>query len=277
MRIDGTKIAKQILEELSKRTENLKKKRIIPHLVIFLVGNDPASEVYVRHKENKAKTIGAKTTIIRLPSSADEEKLLNAISQLNNDSTVQGIIVQRPLPAQINEKKIDLAVDPEKDIDSFHPDSPYTMPLAAAVLRILEEAYCKQENKLKSQRIVVIGKGKTGGGPVIQMLRKINITPVVIDSKTLDPKEITKNADILISTVGKPNIVKKDMIKKGVILISVGLHKGDDGKLHGDYEEEEINNIASFYTPTPGGVGPVNVAMLLENLIQAAENINKLD
>jgi len=118
----------------------------------------------------------------------------------------------------------------------------------------------------------VIGKGKTGGGPTIQMLKKMGVELQIIDSKTQNPKDFTKSADIIISTVGKPNILKPEMIKKGIILISVGQHKGIDGKFHGDYEENEIKNIASFYTPTPGGIGPVNVAMLLENLVTAAQN-----
>lgn len=273
MRIDGNKIAEQILSQLSKRTENLKRNKIDPHLVIFLVGNDPASETYVKQKENKAKIIGAKTTVIRLPSSADEDLILSKISKLNADPIIHGIIVQRPLPSQINEEKIDSAVDPKKDIDSFHPKSPYTMPLAAAVLRILKEVL-RNISDLESKKIAIIGKGKTGGGPVIEIFRKMNIVPKVIDSKTQNPSEITKRADIIISAVGKSNVVKADMIKKGAVLISIGLHKENDGKLHGDYEEEEIKDIASFYTPTPGGVGPVNVAMLLGNLIQAAEKNN---
>lgn len=291
MRIDGREIAKGIFEDLKKRVAKLREKSVTPHLVVFLAGDDPASSTYVRQKELKAIEIGAKATIYHLPNSTTEEKLLSIISKLNNDPTVHGIIIQRPLPDHINEEKIDLAVDPKKDIDSFHPNSPHSTPLAQAVIRILKETHCQTARSdlvkvrpcqgrtsfrewLNVQKIVVIGKGKTGGGPVIQMLRKMDVEPKIIDSKTQNPKEVTKNADIIISTVGKPNIVKADMIKKGVILVSVGLHRGEDGRLHGDYEESEIKNIASFYTPTPRGVGPVNVACLLDNLVSAAEKKN---
>lgn len=289
MRIDGREIAREIFEDLKKRVKELKEKGVTPHLVVFLVGNDPASSTYVRQKERKAIEIGAKATIHHLPASISQEKLLSIISKLNHDSTVHGIIVQRPLPDHINEEKIDLAVDPKKDIDSFHPKSLYPMPLAKAVIRILKEIHCQITRSdlvkvgprqgrtslssfrewLNGQKIVVIGKGKTGGRPTIQMFKKMGIKPQVIDSKTQNPRELTKDADIIISTVGKSNIVKPEMIKKGVILISVGLHQGEDEKLHGDYEESEIKDIASFYTPTPGGIGPVNVACLLENLLKA--------
>ncbi|MFH1833253.1 MAG: bifunctional 5,10-methylenetetrahydrofolate dehydrogenase/5,10-methenyltetrahydrofolate cyclohydrolase [Candidatus Levyibacteriota bacterium] len=346
MKIDGKEIAKNILEDLKIRVEKLKEKNIIPGLSIILVGDNPASKAYVRQKELKAEKIGANAVVLNLDSKTSNSELLKTIEQWNNDSNIHGMIVQRPLPSHIDEKKIDLATDPKKDIDSFHPKSPYPMPLAAAVLKILEEIYLftngagrhkifakrgtthhnkdfyrgesfheamsslespkvtvsrdepldgesegrlclktRQTEKttsainpinfkewLKSKRIVVIGKGKTGGGPTIQMLKKMGVELQIIDSKTQNPKDFTKSADIIISTVGKPNILKPEMIKKGIILISVGQHKGIDGKFHGDYEENEIKNIASFYTPTPGGIGPVNVAMLLENLVTAAQN-----
>jgi len=156
------------------------------------------------------------------------------------------------------------------------------MPLATAVLKILEKIHSSTPgveprnfiNWLKSKKIVIIGKGETGGGPIIKMLKKINIEFKVIDSKTKTPEKFTKTADIVISAVGKPNILTAKMVKKGVILISVGLYRGKDKNLHGDYTEEKIKNIASFYTPTPGGVGPVNVICLLENLIQATRKLS---
>lgn len=281
MKIDGKSIADGIFEDLKKKVERLKKKGVTPHLVIVLVGDDPASAAYVRQKELKTDEVGAAHTTFHLPVTTSMDKLLKLVKKLNNDPKIHGVIVQRPLPSQIDPNAISLATNSEKDIDSFHPDSPFPMPLAAAVLMILAEVFCRIEPKeknveewLKSKTITVIGKGQTGGGPTIEMFKKMGIEPQVIDSKTKDTKSKMINADIIISTVGKSNIVKADTIKKGVVLISVGLHKGEDGKLHGDYDEEEIKDIASFYTPTPKGVGPVNVAMLVQNFITAAEKIS---
>lgn len=279
MKIDGKIIAQKILNKLLQRTKKLKRRRIIPHLVIFLIGNDPASKAYVRQKGNKAKIIGAKTTIIHFASTITEKKLLLEIEKYNSDKKTHGVIVQQPLPPHINTEKIVNSIDPKKDIDSFHPKSPFPMPLAKAVLEILKEVYFlipgaeprSFREWLKSKKIIVIGKGATGGKPVIKLLKELGIQPLVIDSKTEKSENITKIADIIISAVGKPNIVRPEMIKDDVVLISIGLHKKKDNKLHGDYEEEKIKNITSFYTPTPGGVGPVNVAMLLSNLLTSAE------
>ena len=279
MKINGRQIAQEIFTNLTNRVEVLKKKNIIPRLAIILVGNNPASVTYVRQKELKAKLIGAKTTILNYELGIKNEELVKKIKQLNNDKNVHGIIVQRPLPAHINQEEIDNLVNPQKDVDAFLPNSPYEMPLAKAVLFILEKIYDSTPGVLPrnfiewlcSKKIVVIGKGRTGGGPTILLLKKLGIESKVIDSKTINPELLTINADIIISTVGKLRTIKAENLKQGVILIGVGMSRGEDGRLHGDYEENEIENIASAYTPIPGGVGPVNVAMLLSNLIQSAE------
>lgn len=281
MRIDGKQIADEILNELKQKIEKLKEKKIFPKLAIILVGKDPASVAYVARKEIKAKEIGIQTIIKRFSSKISQKKLLATIQQFNNDNNIHGIIVQQPLPKQINTPLIINAVSANKDIDGFLPNSKFKMPIAMAVLKILE-VVCSYTPRvqlqftdwLKSKAIVVIGKGETGGKPTINLLKKLGIEPQVIDSKTKNHKLLTKTADILISAVGKQNIITKDMLKKGVILISVGLSKGTDGKMHGDYEESEIKNIASFYTPTPGGVGPINISMLLKNLLTACENLS---
>ena len=280
MKIDGREIAGEILEELKTKVAKLKKKRIIPMLAIILVGNDPASVTYVRQKELKAQSIGAKTIIKQFSPKISELKLIQTIQQFNNNSNIHGIIVQQPLPFHIDVKAVTLAINPKKDIDGFNPKSKFKSPISLAVIKILKKVYTytprvepQFNNWLKNKKIVVIGKGETGGKPIIESLEKIGIEPMIVDSKTMNHELLTKKADIIISAVGKENIVNSKMIKKGVILISVGLHKDKDGKLHGDYEEKEVWNIASFYTPTPGGVGPVNVAMLLENLIIASESV----
>lgn len=269
MKIDGKKIAAKIFEDLKIEVQKL---NAVPHLTIILIGNDLASLVYVRQKKLKGEEIGAKITIKRLLLQTSTPKLIAAIEQLNNDSHVHGIIVQQPLPLDINTRQITESIDPKKDVDGFHSKSKFQPPIAEAVLKILEKVRGATPG-VDAQKIVVIGKGETGGGPIIQAIKRLNIDPIIIDSKTRNPQSITKNADIIISAVGKPNVITSDMIKKGVILISIGMHKENDGKLHGDYEENQIKNKASFYTPTPGGVGPVNVAMLLKNLVDSTTNL----
>jgi len=277
MKIDGREIAQKIFEELREKVRKLKEKNIIPTLAIILVGDDPPSKAYVRQKDLRAKEIGAETTIKYLLLNVLTDELLEIIEQFNKDKNIHGIIVQQPLPAHINVQDVTQAIDPQKDVDGFNLNSKFQPPISMAVLKILEKTYGhlpgEQKRHLKNTKIVIAGKGKTGGKLIAQAFKKLGIEPIVVDSKTKNPQNLTKTADIIISAVGKSNVIKPDMIKKGVTLIGIGLHKEVDGKLHGDYEEEEIKNIASFYTPTPGGVGPVNVAMLLKNLVTAAENL----
>lgn len=267
-KIDGKAIAEQILKNLTARVRKLKNRGVTPHLVVILIGNDPASALYVKRKKLQGEQVGAKVTIIELPTNTLQQELLSTIQQSNNNNHIHGIIIQRPLPPSFDNNVISEAGLPQKDIDGLHPNSKFDMPLGQAVLKILEQIPIARP--LRSLFIVVIGKGQTGGRSVIKALQKLGAKPQVIDSKTHTPALITKKADIIISSVGKPNIITADMIKRGVILISVGMHKGSDGKFHGDYEEEQIKDKALFFTPTPGGVGPVNVACLLENLVLAA-------
>jgi len=287
MKVDGRQIASTILKDLRIKVKKLREKNIIPNLAIILVGQDPASKAYVKQKELKGELIGAKTSIYSYPNSVSEKDLLRKLNDLNHLTSVHGIIVQQPLPPHINIEKITQAIDPKKDVDGFHAKSKFEMPIALAVLKILEHtsealglaslrgvAVQGSTPGVDARKIVVIGKGETGGKPTIEILKKIGVNPIIIDSKTKKPQSLTKTADIIISAVGKPNIVKPNMIKKGVVLISIGLHKGSNDKLHGDYNEEEVRDKALFYTPTPGGVGPVNVAMLLKNLVISAEGLN---
>ncbi|MEK7572999.1 MAG: bifunctional 5,10-methylenetetrahydrofolate dehydrogenase/5,10-methenyltetrahydrofolate cyclohydrolase [Patescibacteria group bacterium] len=283
MRIDGKEIAQEILDELKLRVGKLKEKNIIPHLHIITLTTDHASESYVGQKKKKGEEIGAKITVENLDPRTSTESLLEKIEKLNQDSTVHGIIVQRPFSPQIDEEKIANSINPGKDVDGFHPDSKFSPPIAEAVLRILECIFKSTSEVdeagtsevlawLKTKKIAVVGKGVTAGGPIMKTLGETRSDLVVITSKTKNKQEILKNADIVICAVGKPNVIRKEDLKNGVILVGVGMFRGDDGKFHSDYEEEDIKNIASFYTPTPGGVGPVNVAMLLKNLIIATEN-----
>jgi len=281
MKIDGKQIAQEILDNLKKQTEKLKEKHIYPKLAIILVGNDPSSVSYINQKEIKADLIEAKTTIKHFPSDTSTAALLKAIKGFNDDDKVHGIIVQQPLPKHINLKRIVDAIDPKKDVDGFHPNSHFQMPINMAVLKILEKVYINTPNLesrfidwLKDKKIVILGKGETGGKPIIKLFEKMKIPVTSIDSKTEKPENLTQNADIIISAVGKANILKPQMIKEGVALIGIGISRGKSAKLMGDYDQNEAKNIASFYTPTPGGIGPINVAYLLKNLVDAAAKVN---
>ena len=301
MKLDGKKLSARIYENLEHRVAKLRRKNLVPHLAVLLIGNDPASEAYVHQKKKRGEEIGCRVDVIGLPEQTSERELVALLGQLSRDPKVHGIIVQRPLPEHINEQKIDKAVVPEKDVDGFHPESPYQEPISLAVDGLLKEAlkeiaaqpnhpdqislnisdyanidhYIQSEYKawVQQKKVVVVGKGKTGGQPIIEYLKSLNVEPEIIDSKTPNPSEITKNADVIVSTVGKPGILRPDMIKNGAILIAIGMHKEEDGKLHADFDEEEMEGTVGFYTPVPGGVGPVNVAMLLSNLITAVENL----
>ncbi len=295
MKIDGNVLAAQVLEDLKNRVKELKKRGVTPQLAIVLVGDDPASQAYVRQKDLNGTKIGAKVAIHRLPITIRQDELIDLLSQLNRDQSVHGIIVQRPLPQHINPYIINQSTEPKKDIDNFSEASPYTFPIAAAVLYILRYVFeSKGEGKvidseahtrgdkgknsdesfiqwLKSKNVVIIGKGETGGAPIRAALNELGVPQTIIDSKTSNPDEITKQADIVISAVGKPNVVKPEALKQGAILLGLGMYRGEDGKLHADYDEEKIKDVVAFYTPCPGGIGPTNVAMLLQNLLIAAE------
>jgi len=272
MKIDGNLIAERILKDLEKKVIKLKKKKVTPCLAIILIGKDHPSKTYVNQKKIKGEGIKVKISIFKFEDLSFEE-LKKLVDKLNNNPDVHGIIIQRPLPVQIDEIAARQIVAPKKDVDGFLPNSKFNEPIAEAVLEILKTVFEQKPadefvSWLKAKKIVVVGKGRTGGRPIINLFRKLGIEPVIIDSKTKKPAEIVKSADILISTVGKHGIIRTNEVKKGAILIGIGMHKGEDGKLYPDYNQEEIANIASYYTPVPGGVGPVNVAMLLKNLIK---------
>lgn len=284
MKVDGRKIAQHLLDNLKKDVHDLKTKGIKPHLAVILVGYDQASHAYVRQKKLKGEQIGMIVSIHEFDVNISEDKILSTIQQFNNDTNIHGIVIQQPLPEHIDAKKLVEATDPSKDVDGFHSGSTFTPPIAEAAIEILKEIYFSSEsgnnnlaikqfnNWLHSKNIVVIGKGETGGTPIRNKLEKLGAAVTVVDSKTENPNEITKHADIIISCVGRANIIKGENIKEGAILLSVGMFRGEDEKLHGDYEEDDIKDIAEYYTPVPGGIGPVNVAELLGNVINAATN-----
>ena len=274
MRIDGKQIAAEILSDLKVRVEKLKEKNIIPHLYIILLSNDASSASYVNQKIKRGEEIGVKITLDRQNPNISTEELVEKIHKLNIDKNVHGIIVQRPMPKHLNEFEIEEAVKPTKDVDGFNSKTKFATPVAAAVLNVLKAIHNENFDKwLGLQKITVVGKGITAGGPIIRLLQKKGIEPSIISSKTTNRSEILNASDIVISAVGKPNVVSSDEVKNNAIVIGVGMHMEDDGKFKGDFNEEEISKIASFYSPTPGGIGPLNVTMLLSNLVTAAENL----
>jgi methylenetetrahydrofolate dehydrogenase (NADP+) / methenyltetrahydrofolate cyclohydrolase len=278
MYIDGKAIADGILESLKQKVINLKKEGITPTLAVILVGNDSGSLSYIKQKGKAAEAIGAKLILEHLPESTSPEALASTITHYNNDSQIHGLIVQRPVPIEAIEGILE-TVAPSKDVDGFIPNSPFQVPVAKAVITLLTHVHHNLTTQkllreefmpwLHTQHIAILGRGQTAGKPIATLLSSYGCAPHVIHSQTPDPQAILKKADIIISCVGKENVLTKSIISKGVILIAVGLTRGSDGKFHGDYNEQEIQDIASFYTPTPGGVGPVNVASLMQNLIDA--------
>jgi len=298
MRIDGKAMADNILANLEQDIKRLKKRGIIPTLAVILIGDNPASLSYIKQKQKTTERIGAKLVLNALPLNTSLKLLKLLIKKLNDDPLVHGLIVQRPLPPEAGEcGEILNLLNPAKDVDGLVPRPRFEAPVSKAVLKILEQVYklnpqssirqltdkAQRSNQdpnpndqflnwLRSKQVVVVGRGETAGKAIASLLQKQHCTTSIIHSQTPHPKKILQQADIVISCVGKKRVVKATMIKPGLILIGVGIWRDSDGKLHGDYEEEEIKDIASFYTPTPGGVGPLNVACLMENLIQAALN-----
>lgn len=266
MLIDGSKLAQKILDDLHLQVQNLHTKKVHPGFAVILVGNNPASITYVKRKQKTAEKIGITFHSYLFDNNVSKDTLFNTIDLLNQDKDVHGIIIQLPLPKHLDEEKIVDRVDPEKDIDGFHPQTEFIPPISLAVLEVLNSIDINPKDK----KIVVIGRGETAGKPIANILIQKGARVSVIHSKTKNIPFFIKQADIVVSCVGKANIVTPEMVHKKTVLIGVGLHKGEEGKLCGDYDEAKIANKVAYYTPTPGGMGPVNVAYLLRNVVNAA-------
>ncbi len=284
MLLDGRTVANHIFEDLADRVHILLGMNgIIPHLAVVRVGDNPETTSYVTQKEKKGKEIGIVVSVYSHLDSVSQETLHETIDFLQKDESIHGVILQLPIPDRLDTKKCIERIRPEKDVDGFVSGSPFTVPIAAAITKLLEIPMMKDALEteesynewLQRHTILVMGKGPTGGLPIIHELQKRGIEPLVIDSHTPHPEELTKKADIIITAVGKRGVLTKEMVKNDVILLNVGMTRGDDEKFVGDYNDEDMKDIASWYTPTPGGVGPVNVACLLENVVVAAENTIK--
>jgi methylenetetrahydrofolate dehydrogenase (NADP+)/methenyltetrahydrofolate cyclohydrolase len=278
MILDGKALAETMLTTQVSQVATLKQQGITPHLAVILVGDDPGSLSFIKQKQKAADRIGATLTFDHLPATTSAETLASAISYYNEDTAVHGLIVQRPVPVtDIGE--ILASVKPSKDVDGFVKHSLFEVPVARAVLSLLEHAHQTLSAQgfatdafahwLAQQTISVVGRGETAGKPIATMLQKHGAHPYIIHSQTEHPETTLRASSIIISCVGKPNTIASSSVESGTILISVGLWRDQQGKLHGDYDEEKIRTKAGFYTPTPGGVGPVNVASLMQNLIDA--------
>ena len=273
MIIDGKKIAADLRAELKKKIVELKSNyNVVPGLTVILVGEDPPSKIYVKNKEKFAKEVGMNSEVIRYPENVEEKVVLNKIKELNDDKKVSGILVQLPLPKHINKRKVIETILPGKDVDGFHPinvgnlSSGYdsNIPCTPLGCYLLLK---KVEKNLNGKHAVVIGRSNLNGKPMTQLLLKENCTVTITHSKTKDLKAECNRADIIVAAVGKPKLVKGDWIKKGAIVIDVGINKTDSG-LVGDVDFDEVSKVAKAITPVPGGVGPMTIACLLNNTVE---------
>lgn len=276
MLIDGKMLADTILTDLRSRVAALAAEGVVPTLAVIQVGDNPASMAYIRQKQKAADNIGARLIFDHQTASVTGGGLYNLIAKYNSDPSVHGLIIQRPIPEEVG--RVDdvlVKVQKAKDVDGFLPDSPFEVPVAAAVGEILQSILTNTKdtndfaNWLRKKKIVVIGRGGTAGTPIATYFQKLECATSIIHSQTSHPEKILRSADIIISCVGKERVVTGKSITPGCILISVGIWRDALGKLHGDYDESDISSIAGWYTPTPGGVGPVNVACLMKNVIKA--------
>ena len=273
MIIDGKKEAETLSHEIKKEISSLKEKtKKVPTLSVILIGNYAPSEIYVKNKLKKSEEVGINTSIVRYPNDVSEKEVLKKIIELNEDSKVSGILVQLPLPKQINKEKIINLIHPSKDVDGFHPINvgnlasgyhsiiPCT-PLGCSIL------IKKIENNLVGKHAVIVGRSNLNGKPMAQLLLKENCTVTIVHSKTKNIKDECLKADILVVAIGVPNFIKKDWVKKGSIVIDVGINKLEN-KIVGDVQFEEVKEKVKAITPVPGGVGPMTIACLLKNTLE---------
>lgn len=276
MTIDGKMISQQIKEELKEQVKALKKQGREITLAVIQVGNDPASSVYVRNKKKGCEYIGIGSLSYELPKETTQEELLTLIGELNQKKEVNGILVQLPLPGHIDEEKVIRAIDPKKDVDGFHPQSVGALCIGqpgfvsctpAGIVQLLKRSNIEMEGK----ECVVLGRSNIVGKPMAILMLRENATVTVAHSKTRNLKEITKRADILIVAVGKPKMITADYVKKGAVVIDVGINRDESGKLCGDVDFASVEPLCGAITPVPGGVGPMTIAMLLSNCLESVK------
>ena len=271
IRIDGKQISAQIKDELKERVE---KEKLEVTLAVIQVGNDPASTVYVGNKKKACEYIGIRSLAYELPEETTEEELLQLIKELNDRDDVNGILVQLPLPAHMDEDKVIQTISPKKDVDVFHPQSVGALSIGqpgfvsctpAGVIQLLKRTGVE----INGKECVIVGRSNIVGKPMALLMLRENATVTVCHSHTKDLKEVTKRADILIVAIGKPKFITKEYVKDGAVVIDVGIHRGADGKLCGDVDYDDVAPITYAITPVPGGVGPMTIAMLMNNCVEA--------
>ncbi len=275
--MDGKLTSKLVREEIAEKVISFKEKyNRAPGLAVIIVGEDPASQVYVRNKKRGCEEVGFYSVGYELPASTTQEELVSLVEQLNNDNKIDGILVQLPLPNHLNETEILLKIKPEKDVDAFHPynvgkimiGNHDLLPCTPAGVMVMLEKYGID---VKGKKCVVIGRSNIVGKPMAMLLLHANGTVTICHSKTENLKEICREADILVASIGKPEFVRGDMVKEGAVVVDVGINRTQEGKLVGDVCFAEVEPKASYITPVPGGVGPMTITMLLKNTLIAAE------
>lgn len=274
--IDGKEIADKKKNEIAKEVEALRAAGVTPGLAAIIVGKNPSSLTYVRSKEKTSKSLGMRSVLIEMPENTSEQELLSKITELNNDNAIHGILVQLPLPSQINEANIIEAIVPEKDVDGFHPINVGRMmtgkdaflPCTPYGIMVL-----LQENKIEvaGKHVVVVGRSNIVGKPSGQLFLNENATVTYCHSKTVDIESFTKRADILVVAVGRPRFITADFVKEGAVVIDVGINRNSEGKLCGDVDFDVVKEIAGYITPVPGGVGPMTITMLMYNTLKSAK------
>lgn len=280
--IDGKAVSASVKEAVAKEAATLKEKGILVGLAVVIVGNDPASRVYVNNKKKACAACGIESYEYALPEETTEEELLALVEKLNGDPAVNGILVQLPLPRQIDEHRIIEAISPKKDVDAFHAvnvgkimigDFDFLPCTPSGCMDLIDSTGVPVEGK----RCVVIGRSNIVGKPMAMLLLHRNGTVTICHSKTKNLKEICREADILVAAVGRPNFVTADMVKEGAVVIDVGMNRLENGKLCGDVDFEGVSKVAGWITPVPGGVGPMTIATLMRNTLTAAKLQNGMD
>ena len=274
--IDGKAVSAQVKEDIRVETEQLKAKGVEIGLAVVIVGNDPASQVYVRNKEKACEAVGFNSYKYALPEETTEEELLALVDKLNKDDKVDGILVQLPLPKHLDDKIIINNIRPDKDVDAFHPvnvgkimigDYSFLPCTPAGVMELIKST----GTDISGKECVVVGRSNIVGKPQAMLLLHANGTVTVCHSRTKDLKEVTSRADILVAAVGRAKMIKADYIKEGAVVIDVGMNRDENGKLCGDVDFEDCKEKAGFITPVPGGVGPMTIAMLMQNTLTAGK------
>ena len=276
LRIDGKQISTEIKDELKEQVQAYKEQGVEITLAVIQVGSDPASSVYVGNKKKACEYIGIRSLSYELEEQITENELMDLIKELNDRKDVNGILVQLPLPKHINEDAIIHAIDPKKDVDGFHPQNVGALSIGekgfvsctpAGIIQLLKRSNIDIEGK----ECVVIGRSNIVGKPISMLLLRENGTVTICHSRTKDLKAVTKRADILIVAVGKPRFITKEYVKEGAVVIDVGIHRNADNKLCGDVNYGDVEPVASAITPVPGGVGPMTIAMLMSNCVEAVQ------